>query len=87
MLSFLVLIRAQLWPVLSGSRVGGFQVGENCQLLYSPHETFTFDLSDKSPASGRGSYHTPVLLCPDGSLVTFTVPFPMLTRLVLILLD
>ncbi len=80
---------AQLWPVQSGSRVAVFQVGKDCQLLYSPHGTFTFNLDEEGGAvskerkaihNERGIRETVLLLCPDGQLVTFGVPFPLLTR-------
>ncbi|XP_064392664.1 rab3 GTPase-activating protein non-catalytic subunit-like isoform X2 [Halichondria panicea] len=80
----------ELWPVQSGSRVAVFQVGKDCQLLYSPHGTFTFNLDEEGGAvskerkaihNERGIRETVLLLCPDGQLVTFGVPFPLLTRL------
>ncbi len=66
-----------------------FQVGKDCQLLYSPYGTFTFDLDEegyvvsderKAINNEKGIRETVLLLCPDGQLVTFNVPFPMLTR-------
>ena len=69
-----------------GSRVAVFQVGKGCRLLYSPHGLFTFDPNEdegriqQDVGVVKGIRETVLLLCPDGQLVTFSVPFPVLTR-------
>ena len=56
------------------------------RLLYSPHGVFASDLDLKllEGAGGRrrsrGLKGVAVLLCPNGQMVTFSVPFPTLAR-------
>jgi len=57
------------------------------RLLYSPHGVFALD-SDLKLLEGvggrrrrsRGLKDVSVLLCPNGQMVTFSVPFPTLAR-------
>ena len=54
------------------------------RLLYSPHGVFVSDSDHKllEGESGRkkGLKDTAVLLCPNGQVVSFSVPFPALAR-------
>ena len=54
------------------------------RLLYSPHGVFVSD-SDHKLVEGEGGRKkglkdTAVLLCPNGQMVSFSVPFPALAR-------
>jgi len=54
------------------------------RLLYSPHGVFVSESDHKllEGESGRkkGLKDTAVLLCPNGQMVSFSVPFPTLAR-------
>jgi hypothetical protein len=77
----------ELWPVQNGSRVAVFQVGRGCRLLMAPHGVITASKSDEDSGSdgegwskGCGLRDTAVLLCPNGHLLSFLIPFPTLVR-------
>lgn len=75
----------ELWPAHAGRRIAAFQVGKGCRLLYSPHGVFSLDHSGakRGPPSklrATGIRDTTLLLCPNGQVITFSVPFPALAR-------
>ena len=88
-------ICTQLWPVQSGSRVAAIPVGKGCRLLYASHGPFTTSTpSPLSESSGKleQKLHRSeqerlprvrdnlLILFPDGSIATVSIPFPALVR-------
>ena len=75
------ILNMQLNTNLCGINVSVFSCP---RLLYSPHGVFVSDSDHKllEGESGRkkGLKDTAVLLCPNGQVVSFSVPFPALAR-------
>ena len=71
---------SQLWPVQHGSRVAVFQVGKGCRLLYSPHSMFGSEQQLRQTTTPAGMADAAFLLCPNGQLITISVPYPALVR-------
>ena len=63
-----------------------FQCCALCRLLMAPHGTISSSKSEEDPGDregwgkGCGLRETAVLLCPNGHLLSFLVPFPTLVR-------
>ena len=69
----------KFWPVQSGARVAAFQVGKGCRLFHVPHCLFGEE-TERIPPPYSGLEDRAVLLSPDGRLMTFLVPFPLLLQ-------
>lgn len=71
---------SQFWPVENGERVAVFSMEKNCRLLHSYRSIFGKEEIIKKAQSFTPFADKALLLCPDGKLLTFEIPFPSLIK-------